>query len=62
MRTAQLLMEMANGMIFPVLDIQKDLFVKLVSVLMFQNVIVVAKRYIVLDVAKNHILIGCEKA
>ena len=28
----------------------------------FKNVFVVAKRYILLDVAKKHIEIGCEKA
>ena len=31
MRTAQILRQVANGMIFHVLDIHMDLFVKLVS-------------------------------
>ena len=33
MRTVQLLKEMANGMMFHVVDIHMDLFVKLVSML-----------------------------
>ena len=34
MRTAQLLRQMANGMMFHVLDIHMDQYVKLVSMLM----------------------------